>query len=121
MKNTIKGLIKKECANFNSENCYCYPMDSKCRFYEDQQFTDENIVIPVRCKYFEKSVLPIDPALEFTYRNERKLGFDPNIIKCEDCKKLFRRKSNCQTRCDLCQSIVTRDKTRERVYKSRGL
>jgi hypothetical protein len=116
-KVTIKGLVKKECANFNSDNYTCYPTDKLCKFYTEPVEGDP----PTRCIYFEKGVLPLEPELELEYRKCRELGRDEKVIKCPDCKQFFRRRSNRQERCDLCQSIVTRDKTRERVYKMRDL
>jgi hypothetical protein len=115
--NKIKGLAKSECANFNYEDNFCYPRDAKCYFFID---VDENSTLS-RCKYFENSVLPIDPGLEYEYRRERELGIAEDIDRCDICGAIIRKTSNRKKYCDKCKKKVNRSQTRSRVQKMRGM
>lgn len=113
--NKIKSLIKRECANFNYENCTCYPMDAPCHFYSD---IPEDAP-PVRCKYFEQGVLPLDIELEFGYRNERELAISENIDKCEMCGTFIKKSSNRQKYCNKCKSGLLREQKRKWASENR--
>jgi hypothetical protein len=112
MKNTtlgVKSLVRRECANFNYEDSFCYPMDCKCRYYGEIILDEDDKPVPVRCKYFEKGVLPLDPKLECDYRIERKLSIDESVDRCESCGDYIRKSSGKQKYCNKCKKIVRRE------------
>lgn len=122
MKNTIlgvKSLVRRECANFNYEDSFCFQVDCKCRFYAEQILDEDGKSIPIRCKYFERGVLPLDPKLECDYRLERKLGIDENVDRCEYCGDYIRKSSNRQKYCDKCKSLIQKEQSRLRMQKIR--
>lgn len=68
----------------------------------------------MRCFYFEKSVLPSDPALKARYFNE-----DANVTKCASCDKPIVRESNRQKYCGTCGTEAARKGRNKRTSKSR--
>ena len=99
-KKTLKQLVKSECANLISDN-YCSLIDMPCKFFNSQT----NDEIDISCRYFETSVLPLEPALDLQYRIARKMepvNTKSKIIKCE-CGNNFEANSNRQKYCDKCK------------------
>jgi len=119
MSKKIKSLVKRECANFNYENNTCFPMDEQCLFFAESKHDEEGIIIPTRCKYFEKGVLPVEPKLECEYRVERKLSLDENIDTCASCGDVIRKLSNRQIYCDKCKNIITKEQKRQWALNNR--
>jgi hypothetical protein len=115
----IKQLIKNECANFNYENNFCFPKDKMCCFFLDSDTSP-------RCKYFEDSVLPLEPEMEYEYRKDRKMSLldfqaREKICERERCGATFISHSNSQKYCEKCEPIMKRQKTRIRVRKHRNV
>lgn len=118
--NKIKKLIKAECAGYFTEQYsihhYCCNMDGACLFFGDIENPD--------CKYFEKSILPLDIDLEHEYRKERKIDTlqikqaKPRI-KCERCKDIFSANSNRQKHCEKCSKIIKREQDKKRQQRRR--
>lgn len=126
--NEIQDLVRNECANycgkFNTREHYCCyepTPDFKCVLFR----TDN--ALP-RCKYFEESVLPLDPATEAIYRTERmdniKLSKNEresirNRFKstCVICGKQFKPTSNRQRFCPGCRKQAARE--RDARYRKR--
>jgi hypothetical protein len=111
--NKIKSLIKKECANYNYDGDFCFPADYKCRFFD-------NGITLKRCKYFEKSVLPINASLECEYRKENNMMLpNENLKRCR-CGQFFYPTSNRQKYCDDCKKEIQKQQSLLRKQKQRG-
>lgn len=127
---TIKQFIRDECANYFSElntiKDYCcmekFP-NNKCVYFSD--------VENPQCYYFEECVLPLDKELEIVYYAQQEKGalskdevqtlINSQKIQsiCARCGKVFYANHNRQKYCELCASIIRREKNRERVQKHR--
>lgn len=55
----IRGLVTGMCANYDSETGLCLPLDCPC-YMLNKWWTG------AYCRYFRRSVLPLNPALETT-------------------------------------------------------
>jgi len=68
------------------------------------------------CRYFESSVLPLDPALEAAL-----MGGGADLRRCAACGEVYRasdeRRRYCST---LCAGIAQRKQQREHMRKKRG-
>jgi hypothetical protein len=112
----IKTLVKNECANYNYENGTCYPTSCLCSFFTDSE-------TPIRCRYFESSVLPIDAELDYEYRSERQMTSNyvaKPEIRCKRCNEFVSASSNRQKYCDKCKKLVQKEQSRLRMMKMRG-
>ena len=91
-----------------------------------------------RCGYFESAVLPTDPELQAMYMADRearavgapltekelrRVALQAPRFACARCGKDFTPRSNRQTYCPGCRSVVTREKQRSyrRRQKSGGV
>ena len=88
-----------------------------------------------RCKYFEESVLPLEPELQAVYLAERKAeagGYELTRehkkriieaakpkVKCNRCGGIFDAESNRQKYCAKCRKAISREQTKKRVQKLR--
>ena len=59
----IRKLVTELCANYDSQDKICLPLDSSC-YMLNKWWTG------AYCRYFEKSVLPVDAALESAITGE---------------------------------------------------
>jgi hypothetical protein len=111
---TSKQLII-ECANhfgeLNRIQNYCCLLDKSCVFFSDNKE-------PVRCKYFEDSVLPLNPDLQFQYRKVRQLSTVDLIRTCKRCLQAFTG-STKEKYCGECKKIRKREQTKLSVRKLR--
>ncbi|WP_081561988.1 cysteine-rich VLP protein [Clostridium formicaceticum] len=124
-KKEITSLIKRECANYDSQFCginhYCCMVDTTCIFFRENQEVG-------RCKYFEKGVLPLEDDLESGYRiyHSKDQGSTTSSkpakprIKCERCGTYVKANSNRQRYCDSCKKHSDKEKARLRKQKSRS-
>ena len=62
---TIRKLVTELCANYDSQDKICLPLDSPC-YMLNKWWTG------AYCRYFEKAVLPVDAALESTITGEER-------------------------------------------------
>ncbi len=60
---TIRKLVTELCANYDSQDKICLPLDSPC-YMLNKWWTG------AYCRYFEKAVLPVDAALESAITGE---------------------------------------------------
>jgi hypothetical protein len=99
--------LVKSCANYHSEYG-CLPLDGVC--YMLQKWWTGAL-----CKYFQRAVLPLDPALEASL-----LGFDaPAFEICGMCNMPFfpeGRQAYCSP---ACQKEGNRRKSGQRMRKKR--
>jgi hypothetical protein len=114
--NIIK-LIKHECANYfpdsggsGSIKNYCCITDRNCIYFDDDSG---------RCNYFESSVLPLDPELQFKYREERRLSNQDLQKICKQCREPFTPKSRKQKYCDNCIEIRRKEQSKLRMRLKR--
>ena len=56
-QSAIRKLVTELCANYDSQDKICLPLDSPC-YMLNKWWTG------AYCRYFEKAVLPVDAALE---------------------------------------------------------
>ena len=59
----IRKLVTELCANYDSQDKICLPLDSSC-YMLNKWWTG------AYCRYFEKAVLPVDAALESAITGE---------------------------------------------------
>lgn len=108
---TSKKLIHNECANYlsglNHIQNYCCLLDKPCVFFNDIQ---EN----VRCNYFEDSVLPLNPDLQFRYRKNRRLSTVQLMRTCKSCLQPFAGNKR-QKYCAKCIEARRREQSRLRM------
>ena len=60
---TIRKLVTELCANYDSQDKICLPLNSPC-YMLNKWWTG------AYCRYFEKAVLPVDAALESAITGE---------------------------------------------------
>lgn len=105
----IRGLVTDMCANYDSEEALCLPLDCSC-YMLGKWWTGSY------CRYFQKSVLPLDPVLEASICGEE---IPPDTKVCAVCGKSFfpvGRQAYCSKRC---KDEGNRRKSRERMRKKR--
>ena len=104
----IRGLVTEMCANYDSGEALCFPLDCSC-YMLGKWWTGSY------CRYFRESVLPLDPVLEASICDE---GLPPDTKLCAVCGKPFfpeGRQAYCSKRC---RDEGNRRKSRERMRKS---
>ena len=107
-KAAIRRLVSKWCANYDRD-CGCLPLDCECYMF-GKCWTG------AYCRYFEKAVLPLNPALEAALATE---SISPELRTCAVCGKAFYpegRQAYCSSRC---KAEGNRKKSRERMRKMR--
>jgi hypothetical protein len=107
MTTKIKKLIRNECANYYMGDC----IEKNC----------ECVGHSLRCKYFEKCVLPLDLELQEEYRSIHKImEYEKNVKICQLCGDLFRTFHNRRIYCEKCRKIAQKNKVKMRVRKKRN-
>lgn len=103
---TELNLIKSECANYFPDSGgegriknYCCLHNKTCVLSGE---TDSNG--KTRCNYFEENVLPLNPELEFQYRQQRGISILDLQVTCKDCLEPFIRSSRNEKYCPRCKS-----------------
>ena len=105
----IRGLVTGMCASYDSETGLCLPLDCPC-YMLNKWWTG------AYCRYFRRSVLPLNPALETTLLEE---GPAPGLRPCTVCGRPFLpmgRQAYCS---EACKAEGNRKKSRERMRKMR--
>jgi len=108
-KKKIRSLVTGMCANYDEETGLCLPLDTSC-YMLTKCWTG------TYCRYFEKAVLPLNPALEAALATE---SISPELRTCAVCGKAFYpegRQTYCSSRC---KAEGNRKKSRERMRKMR--
>ena len=116
INNDIKRLARS-CASFTGSNgCLLEPNGQpRCSFHrEDAQAAPFIKDGTMRCLYFEKSVLPADPALEARYFNREEV----DTVKCERCGTPIVKKSNATKYCAKCGAIKRKQSEAERQRRN---
>lgn len=103
----IHRLVTEMCANYGGE-CGCLALDGNC--YMLGKWETGNY-----CRYFQKSVLPLDPRLEASMMG-RAL---PEPDYCAACGMPYRRTGKREYCSPECQCAGYRKKSRERMRKKR--
>ncbi|WP_146548371.1 cysteine-rich VLP protein [Rummeliibacillus suwonensis] len=113
-RNAVARYIEKNCANYDA--------NGQCLL---QTFESGSHICPLffslnsRCNYAETSVLPGDEHIQALYM-QGKQGAEIILNTCERCKKPYKRKSNRQKYCPVCQADQARKRSREGMAKSRA-
>jgi len=108
-RQTLRGLVKEWCANYDAGYHICAPRDEPCIMLAETEAR-------CGCKYFREGVLPIDPILEA-------LLLSQTVITklCPICKKAFKPTSNRGLYCsEACRLKAAREATAKRVNKHRS-
>ena len=71
-QSAIRKLVTELCANYDSQDKICLPLDSPC-YMLNKWWTG------AYCRYFEKAVLPVDAALESAITGEDTSMVNPAI------------------------------------------
>lgn len=126
---SIKSLIQNECANYFVDSGginktiknYCCLIDKTCIYY----FNEDDEQSP-RCRYFEESVLPMNPELEYQYRQEKiidkkqELNGNNNLQhKCINCQNTFTRKNKNEKYCEECKATLKKHHNKVNMRKYR--
>ena len=105
----IRGLVTGMCASYDSETGLCLPLDCPCYMLNKWR-------TGAYCRYFRRSVLPLNPALETALLEE---GPAPGLRPCTVCGRPFLpmgRQAYCS---EACKAEGNRKKSRERMRKMR--
>ena len=102
-KRAIRKLVITECANYDSEY-ECLPLQGICYMFTIG-FNTSSL-----CRYFQISVLPLDPALEAMFANRP-------MKSCKRCGMKFPlngRQAYCSTACaDAARRVATAARVRK--------
>lgn len=119
MNKRIQSLVRQHCAAFVGENgCrYCPNGQERCNFYRDDEQARPYIEAgTMQCGYFERHVLPIDPALEKAYWSTDELRGH----NCKACGVPIVKRSNRQQFCGECAAERKRERERDRMRARRA-
>ena len=105
----IRKLVTELCANYDSQDKICLPLDSPC-YMLNKWWTG------AYCRYFEKAVLPVDAALESTITGE-----DTSMRQkiCPVCGKVYLPITSQAYCSDACRIYARRKSERERKRRKR--
>ena len=111
-KKKCDQLVDELCANYDHGSCLM--LERGGEICECPQKCSYHLV----CKYFTKSVLPVDKELEAELMpevNKNTLGWS----RCTRCGDKFQLRSNRQKYCPICAITIRRRKEAQRLYDSR--
>ena len=100
---TIRKLVTELCANYDSQDKICLPLDSPC-YMLNKWWTG------AYCRYFEKAVLPVDAALESAITGED-ISMRQKI--CPVCGKAYLPTTSQAYCSDACRVYARRKSERE--------
>lgn len=113
----VNSLVRSMCANCDSEGrCILHPVELNKKGEYKHWGCPQLISYHLLCRYFDKSVLPLDKLLYEEIHNENK-----NTKKCERCEKPFVAKSNRAKYCEPCSVWINRMAAKESMRKKRKL
>lgn len=104
----IKKLVTSLCANYDKEYG-CLPLECDC-YMLGKWWTGSF------CRYFEQSVLPVDPVLEASVKQEDEV---PDTRLCAICGEPFLANGRQVYCSEACKAEGNRRKSRKRVQKMR--
>ena len=105
----IRRLVTELCANYDSQEKLCLPLDCSC-YMLHKWWTGSY------CRYFEKTVLPTDPALESALTGEDTSLRQKN---CPVCGKSYLPVTSQAYCSDACRMAARRKSERERKRRER--
>ena len=105
----IRKLVTAECANYDSADNLCLPLDCACYMF-GKWWTGSY------CRYFESSVLPLDPALESSLCED---GPPADLRLCAVCGNPFLPEGRQAYCSEACKAEGNRRRSRERMRKKR--
>ncbi len=108
-KTKIRRLVTGMCANYDEESGLCLPLDCPC-YMLHKCWTGSY------CRYFEKAVLPLNPALEVSLMEE---GAAPELRSCAVCGNAFYPEGRQAYCSEACKAEGNRRKSRERMKNMR--
>ena len=105
----IRRLATELCANYDNQDNLCLPLDCPC-YMLHKWWTG------AYCRYFEKAVLPTDPALESAIT-----GDDTSLKQkiCPVCGKSYLPTTSQAYCSDFCRTFARRKSERERKRRKR--
>ena len=105
----IRKLVTELCANYDNQNKLCLPLDCPC-YMLNKWWTG------AYCRYFEKAVLPVEPALESAIT-----GDDTSLKQkiCPVCGKSYLPTTSQAYCSDFCRTFARRKSERERKRRER--
>lgn len=106
----IRRLVTGECANYDSTENLCLPLDCSC-YMLGKWWTGSY------CRYFRESVLPLDPVLESAISED---GPPPDMRLCAVCGNPFLPEGRQAYCSPACKDEGNRRKSRERMRKKRS-
>ena len=109
-KQEIRRLVKTTCANYD-QKYGCLPLDGNCYMIYGYGYTNTAM-----CKYFKKSILPLNPELEAALEGE---NITERTKKCEVCGKEFYAAGNKSKYCQYCARRVHRRQKNESDRKKK--
>ena len=104
IKQQIKRLVRNECACYDiSTNGIIYikniPQSITIKDYCDREHTHDyrcSLFQGIRCSYFEKSVLPMNPQLEALYRAEHQAKKEGHKLSKQYEEQILEEKSSAK-------------------------
>ncbi|MCK6256809.1 hypothetical protein LCY76_09400 [Fictibacillus sp. KIGAM418] len=111
LKRETDRLAQKSCASGNGSGG-CYLISGGCLYARKNPGFG-------RCPYFEKNVLPANPALESEYKRYfgEAAAAGSKIGKCDRCGSSFAKTSNRAKYCGRCRDI---ERKRKEAARKRG-
>jgi len=107
----LKILTTSLCANYDNGSRLCLPADKECRMLTIRHANE-------CCAYFQKSVLPTEPALYEALTTENNAS-DLCQKECKTCGSIFFAAKN-QVYCSPeCRDVGEHEMNRKRVARSR--
>lgn len=108
-QSAIRKLVTELCANYDSQDKICLPLDSPC-YMLNKWWTG------AYCRYFEKAVLPVDTALESAITGE-----DTSMRQkiCSVCGKSYLPITSQAYCSDACRVYARRKSERKRKRRQR--
>jgi hypothetical protein len=111
----IKQLVRNECAGYFADSNYCCQYNCTCVFYDKEISYEESLENPIRCKYFEHSVLPIDSQIQRDYLLDRGMhtkNVEIKISRCKICGAI-----TSQKYCDSCMKEIKQKQLKKKMAK----
>ncbi|MFX3616191.1 MAG: cysteine-rich VLP protein [Sporolactobacillus sp.] len=99
----LKKLVREECASYDHGHAGHCLLETKPDCTACPFFNGADDVLP-RCKYFERSVLPVNEPLDYRYKQAIGAVTDGKI--CSACKQPFSPRSNSAKYCSSCADRV---------------
>ena len=105
----IRRLVTGLCANYDEREKLCLPLDCSC-YMLHKWWTG------CLCRYFERSVLPVEPALEAILTGN---DISQRQKKCPVCGKLYLPTTSQAYCSDACRSWARREADKKRKRRIR--